>query len=148
MLLLSIHPQFAEAILNGTKSVEFRRRKPLRCDPGTRLLIYSSSPTCALVGTATIDEVQQDTPRKIWQACGRFGGISYPFYNTYFDSCKAAVGICLSDPKRLDHPVPLNVLRVLWPGFHPPQQFAYLDLARLIEVENMASKKSHDLAVA
>ena len=42
-VLMSIRPQYAEAILSGEKTVELRRRRP-SFSAGTTVLIYSSAP--------------------------------------------------------------------------------------------------------
>jgi hypothetical protein len=46
-LLLSLRPQFADAILSGTKTVELRRR-PINAQSGTPILLYASRPTMAI----------------------------------------------------------------------------------------------------
>ncbi|WP_237302536.1 ASCH domain-containing protein [Streptomyces sp. S063] len=46
-LLLSLHPRFATAILNGEKTVELRRQR-VAVPPGTPVIIYATSPTMAL----------------------------------------------------------------------------------------------------
>jgi predicted transcriptional regulator len=51
--LLSIHPTYVEKIVGGMKTVELRRRFAEDVAPGAILLIYSTSPTQALVGSAT-----------------------------------------------------------------------------------------------
>ncbi len=51
--LFSIHPQYAEAILAGTKSVEFRRT-PL-ADDVTHVVVYATAPTKMVVGIFEVD---------------------------------------------------------------------------------------------
>ena len=126
MLLLSIRPEYSEAIFSGSKCVEFRRRVPRQAEPGTELAIYESSPTCALVGFAMIAEFAEATPMSLWRKYRSVGGISYDAYRTYFSGTERAVGIVLTGVRRLTHAVDLDTLRERWPGFHPPQQFAYL----------------------
>ena len=127
MLLLSIHPVFASASLDGTKRVEFRRRSPRQAPAGSKLAIYASSPTCALVATATIDHYIEATPMSLWRQCREFGGISHSEFMNYFDGAEKAVGILLRSVQPLSMQIGLGELRTWWPGFHPPQQFAYLD---------------------
>ena len=47
--LLSVRPRFAEALLNGTKTAEIRRRRANIPD-GSLCLLYASAPVRALVG--------------------------------------------------------------------------------------------------
>ena len=134
MLLLSIRPMFAEAILSGSKSVEFRRRIPRKAEPGTEVAIYASSPTCALVGIATISEFAEATPEELWRRYKNVGGITYAAYTDYFSGSERAVGIVLTRVRRLMNQMALADLRSQWPGFHPPQQFAYLSRDRQCQV--------------
>ncbi|MCA1515640.1 ASCH domain-containing protein [Bradyrhizobium sp. NBAIM01] len=64
--IVSIHPDYADAILDGTKTIELRRRSPELAN-GTRLWIYATRPTAAVVGVATISDVNRAHPRTIWQ---------------------------------------------------------------------------------
>jgi predicted transcriptional regulator len=129
MLILSIHPEFVAAIFNGTKRVEYRRRVPRQAPKGSKLAIYESSPMSALVGTAVIDCIVQTTPSTLWQMSKSIGSISHQAYTDYFTNSNRAVGIFLHSIRPLPSPISLGDIRKCWPGFHPPQQFAYLDEA-------------------
>ena len=56
-VLMSIRPQYASKILDGRKTVELRRKFPEVGAIGATVLIYSSSPVKAIVGTARIKKV-------------------------------------------------------------------------------------------
>ena len=65
-VLFSIRPAHAEKILTGNKTVELRRRFASAVTPGTLALIYSTSPTSALTGSAKIKAVQcTDLPHSL-----------------------------------------------------------------------------------
>ena len=64
-LLLSLRPRFAQAILSGAKTVELRRR-PVNAPPQTPIILYASSRTMAIVGTARLREVQTLAPDAAW----------------------------------------------------------------------------------
>ena len=53
MVVLSLKPRFAEAILSGVKTVELRRTVPKIVVP-TRALLYATTPVRALLGTCVI----------------------------------------------------------------------------------------------
>ena len=57
MVILSLKPRFAEAILAGVKTVELRRTE-LKIVVPTRALLYAASPVRALLGTCIITSVQ------------------------------------------------------------------------------------------
>lgn len=134
MLLLSIRPTYVDAILNGSKRIEFRRRVPRQAAIGSELAIYASSPVCALVCVARIASIVESNPTRIWQSYSSVGGISKADFWHYFIGTNRAAGIILTDVRRLCRPVCLRDLRERWVGFHPPQQFAYLDENRRAEV--------------
>ena len=48
-IVLAIHPEYADAILEGSKSFEIRRRCP-DLPPGTLVYLYATSPISEIVG--------------------------------------------------------------------------------------------------
>ena len=139
MLLLSIRPNFADQILDGSKTVEFRRQHPRQIKLGTRMLIYASSPVRALIGTAVVVEVIEGSPEEVWNEFETVGGIEHDQFNAYYEACDRAIVIRLSKPVRFKKVIPLDDLRAKWPGFHPPQQFAYLSSERIKKISRVAS---------
>jgi len=137
MLLLSIRPNFADRILDGSKTVEFRRRHPRQIELGTRMLIYASSPVRALIGTAIVVEVIEASPEEIWDEYRAVGGIDHEQFNAYYAECDRAIVILLSKPVRFTNAISLDDLRCKWPGFHPPQQFAYMSSERVKKISRM-----------
>ena len=63
--LMSIHPRYADAILDGTKVVEFRKRA-LAGDIST-VLVYATAPVRRLVGTFQLSATLTASPRDLWQ---------------------------------------------------------------------------------
>ena len=140
MLLLSIRPRFANQILDGSKQVEFRRRHPRQIEFGSRMLIYASSPTRALIGTAIVFDVVEASPEEVWNEYQHVGGIEREQFNAYFVASKRAVAIRLRQPVRFETAISLADLRRKWPGFHPPQQFAYLTSERLKKITRLVAR--------
>lgn len=125
MLLLSVHPYFVEEVLTGRKTVELRKRAP-KCQPGDWIAVYSTTPEKQLVGLVEIESITIGEPKRLWHIIGAKSGVTHLQYNQYFADARLAVGIAIGNPKRLEKPVSLDVLRKEWPGFHPPQSFIYL----------------------
>jgi predicted transcriptional regulator len=65
-LLLSLRPRFAQAILDGTKTVELRRTR-VSAPPGTLLVLYASSPVMAVVGVAPLADRDAASLATIWR---------------------------------------------------------------------------------
>lgn len=131
--LISIKPKYAEAILAGRKTVELRRRIPALV-PGTRLFIYSTLPVGAVVGAVTLEGGARGTPGEIWDEYAPQAGVERDDYNAYFRGTDEAVGLILTCVQRVA-PVTIQALRMLRPGFHPPQVLIRLshDEARAIQ---------------
>jgi len=124
-LLLSVRPLFADKILSGSKTIELRRVRP-NVDAGDRILLYSSSPEMALLGSAKVEEVISGTPRSIWLQARGLAGISRQEYDNYFAGTDVAIGIRIYAARRFERPIPLQELRRRWPWLRPPQSFRYL----------------------
>ena len=60
-VILSIKPIYAQAIMNGTKKVEFRKKIFKR--PVDKIFVYSSSPEQKIIGFFTISEIVEDEPK-------------------------------------------------------------------------------------
>lgn len=125
-LFLSLRPRFAELLLDGRKTIEVRRTQP-KIMPGGLVLLYASSPTRALVGTAAVTSVSVSDRDDIWARHGALTGLSRAEYDRYLRGATAAVAIALCDLSRLPQPFGLPELRRGRSWFRPPQSFCYLD---------------------
>jgi predicted transcriptional regulator len=115
-VLMSIRPAYAQAILDGTKTVELRRRRPSFA-PGTRVLVYSSAPHQQLQGTFEVGCIIADEPDALWEKVGDRAGIDREAFDTYFEGCSAAYAIEVENPKRIK-PARLSI--------RPPQSYLFL----------------------
>lgn len=123
-LLLSLRPRFAAAILAGTKTIEIRRR-PVNALPGTPVILYSSSPQMAVVGTAQLGSITVCTAKDGWHRHQDEFGLNRDEYDTYLDGVTYAHLLHLISVNRLNEPLPLRHLREQAP-FQPPQSFRYV----------------------
>lgn len=119
--LMAIHPRYADAILDGRKRVEFRKRR-VASDIDT-VLIYATSPVSRVVGSFTIEDVVVDAPEAIWEEFGHAGVIDRDAFAQYYASSSAAVAIRVKDTERFEHPIALCDLE---PRPAVPQSFSYL----------------------
>lgn len=125
MLLLSIHPRFAEAIFAGNKKVELRRRVP-KLEAGDTVVVYATVPTAAIVGAFTVQRLQSSSLGDLWRRTRDVAAISSSEFQQYFSGLDTGVGIWISKATRFKTSVSLADLRVSINGFHPPQGFRYL----------------------
>lgn len=82
-VLLSIKPEFAEKIFNGTKKYEFRKSIFKNKDVDT-VVVYASSPWQYVIGEFRIEKILNGNVDSIWEQTREFSGISEKFYRTYF----------------------------------------------------------------
>jgi predicted transcriptional regulator len=119
--LLSIHPKYADAILDGTKTVEFRRAR-IASDIDL-VVVYATRPVGQVVGWFRIEDVVEDTPQGLWRRFHDCAGIDRDSYLSYFDSAKRAFGIRVRHAVRLAEPAPLGAIDQ---SLIAPQSFRYL----------------------
>ena len=124
-VIFSIRPVHAEKILDGSKTVELRRRFTGGVRPGTLAVIYSTSPTSALTGSARIQDVQRLAITDLWKRhCSAACLLKREFEN-YFSGIDSGYAIVLTSAKPLSRPVSLHELRERF-GFEPPQSYQYM----------------------
>ena len=126
MMVLSLKPRFADAILDGAKTVELRRSEPKIVVP-TRALLYATSPVRVLVGTCIVTSVESERLATLWWKYGPRTGVNHREFLDYFEGVERGTALTLADPAALPQPIPLTRLRETSQGFRPPQSFAYVD---------------------
>lgn len=126
--LMSIHPKYAHAILDGKKTVEFRKRR-LR-EGITHVVIYATRPEKVVLGYFEVGSQEEETPRGLWERFGADGVIDESDFFSYYDGKATAVGITVANATKLRAPRHLGeALGVS----RPPQSFQYLP-ARCLDV--------------
>ena len=122
-VLLSVKPQFAEAILAGRKTFEFRRALFRRQDIDT-VVLYASSPTCKVVGEFTIDEVLSLALDALWETTRDGGAIDRDYFDRYFEGRAEGYALKVKRARRYRSPL---CLQKDFGIPHPPQSFCYLE---------------------
>lgn len=134
-LFISVKPQYADAILEGRKTVELRRTRPNLPD-GSLVILYSSTPTRAVVGWAQLIGVREGTPLEIWDEYGHAAAIDEPDYDIYFDGAEQAFALELDDVVTATQQVPLSVIRSI--GIQPPQSWRYVPADVTTQIQESA----------
>jgi predicted transcriptional regulator len=115
-VLLSIKPRFADAILEGTKTFEFRR-SIFRDLEVRKILIYASSPVSLVIGEFVVDGILALEPKVLWQFTAKGAGIDRQFFDDYFRGRKIGFALKVHCPKRYAKPLRLEkdfgILRLL-----------------------------------
>jgi len=121
-VLLSIKPEFAEAIFSGMKRFEFRRAI-FRQDQIKKVYVYASRPVGMVIGEFEVEQILSSNPRSLWKTTKLASGISKKYFDEYFYGRKVAYAMKISSPRRYSEPMSLvemfNISR-------PPQSFMYV----------------------
>ena len=120
-VLLSIKPEYAFKIFEGTKKYEFR--KVIFKNPDIKtVVVYASSPVQQVIGEFDIDEIYSSEPDTIWERTKIHSGISADFFFSYFLDRDIAHAIKIKSTRRYKTPLSIK------DDFHasPPQSYMYL----------------------
>lgn len=120
-VLLSIKPEFAEKIFNGTKKYEFRKSIFKNTDVN-KVVVYASSPVQRVIGEFTIADILNDDVETIWKETASQSGITHDFYMSYFANKEKAYAIKIGKITRYDKARDLKDYKLTY----APQSFAYL----------------------
>lgn len=119
-ILLSIHPEFVEKILKGEKRFEFRRVKTRKTP--NKIIIYSTSPICKVIGEAEVEDVIMESPELVWEKTKEFSGINKEYYVEYYHDKEVAVAYQLKNVIEYNVPKELKDFGVKV----APQSFVYV----------------------
>lgn len=136
--LLSIKPIYANAILDGRKTVEFRKRPFKR--PVSHVVIYATTPVQRVIGWFQTKHFEQMSPSALWNRFASVGGISKKDFNTYYHGSESGVAIHVDKPQRLAKSVSIKQTKVAV----APQSYTYLSatvFGRLIGRHEMRPSK-------
>ncbi|MBL7706345.1 MAG: hypothetical protein JNM21_12440 [Taibaiella sp.] len=119
-VVLSIKPEFAFKIFDGTKKFEFRKAI-FKNENIKSILVYASSPVQQVIGEFEIDEILNYDLPTLWNLTQEFSGISEEFYYDYFANKEHGFAIKIKKTRKYKKP------KCLKEDFNllPPQSFAY-----------------------
>lgn len=129
-VLLSIKPEFANKIFEGTKRFEFRKsifKKEVKT-----VVVYASSPLQQVIGEFEIEQILHLDLDTLWELTRSESGISESFFYKYFEDKERGYAIEIKNVKKYKEPQNLKETYNLF----PPQSFAYL-------VQNSHCNKLH-----
>lgn len=120
-VLLSIKPEFAYKIFDGTKKYEFRKAIFKNSDVH-KVVVYASSPIQKVIGEFAIADILNDDVETIWNETARYSGITRDFYLSYFSNKEKAYAIKIGKITRFRQARDLSDYNLNF----APQSFAYI----------------------
>lgn len=121
-IVASIHPRHAQAILDGTKTVELRRKVWRMGAEIDRMFLYETAPTSALVGHVRVGVCRTMPPEALWGHLGARTGVTREEFDAYFDGRAEAHGIEVFRPRRFIGRWSITDLGLK----RPPQSWCYV----------------------
>lgn len=82
-VVLSIKPEFAEKIFDGSKKFEFRR-SIFKEKSVKKVIVYASSPVQQVIGEFEIDEIINCEIDTLWDITENYSGITRDYFYQYF----------------------------------------------------------------
>jgi predicted transcriptional regulator len=120
-VLLSIKPEFAEKIFDGTKKFEFRRSVFKNPEIKT-VIVYASSPVQRVVGEFDINQIICKNVDELWEHTQQHAGINKEYFLAYFIDKSHGYAIEVKRTRKYKIPLPLKEIF----NIAPPQSFAYI----------------------
>ncbi|GHV23774.1 hypothetical protein FACS189494_11960 [Spirochaetia bacterium] len=120
-VLLSIKPEFAFKIFDGTKKYEFRKSIFKRNDI-KKVLVYATFPIQQVIGEFEIVQILNDDTETVWNITKQFAGITKQFYDEYFADKDKAFAIQVGTVKKYVQPKLLSDFDLIV----APQSFVYI----------------------
>src|SRR5215203_6335684 len=102
-VLLSIKPEFAQKIFDGTKKYEFRRSIFKNPDIKT-IVVYASSPVQKVIGEFEIEEIINTDLEDLWSQTEKHSGISKDYFLKYFSGKQNGFAIQIKNTKKYKSP--------------------------------------------
>ncbi len=127
VILMSIKPSYARMILEGSKTIELRRRFSEKVQVESKILIYATDPVKAIIGECSIKEILKLPLAKLWQRACREAMIDWKTFDSYFTGLEFGYGIVVYKTLMYEDIIPLSTLRT--------KQIAVPQSYRAIEVD-------------
>jgi len=134
-IILSIKPCFSNEIYSGSKIIELRKSIGKEFFVGSKIYIYSSSPTQAVDGHARIKKIEQLPVKVIRDKLLSLAKISLEDFDEYYKNHEIGSVIWLCDVTKFDEALKLQDLKPI--GFSAPQSFSYVGSKIKPLLENM-----------
>ena len=120
-LKLSIKPEFANKIFEGTKKFEFR--KSIFKKQVSAVVVYASAPLQQVIGEFEIEQILHLDLETLCDITHLNSGISKSFFYEYFEDKERGYAIEIKNTKL--YKIPKNLKETY--NMFPPQSFAYIN---------------------
>ena len=123
-VLLSIKPEFAFAIINGSKKFEYRKNIFKNQDISS-VVIYATKPYGKILGEFYIDHILKATPEQLWRQTEKGAGIEHQYFSEYFKDKN--YGFAIKIKRVIEYQTPIDLNDFAPTIKTPPQSFCYIN---------------------
>lgn len=120
VIIISIHPHHVAKILSGEKLYEYRKKIPIDI---RYIIVYATAPVKRIVAIVEVEEVIKGSPYILWQKTKQNAGISFNFFQKYFENHEDGYAIKFKRVVKLKYALSLEILG----HKHAPQSYIYID---------------------
>ena len=120
-VLLSIKPEFALKLFNGSKGYEYRR-VIFKNHEVSRVIVYASDPIKQIIGEFEIEDILHEELQSLWIKTKHQAGISEKRFFDYFTNKSKGYAIKVKATRVYNDPLPLSSFMIS----SPPQSYMYL----------------------
>lgn len=124
-ILMSIHPQYAQAIISGDKTAELRRIKP-KLKNGDLVVIYETAPTKAITGVFSVKDVIWVPIELLWSKVKNKAKVSKQAFDNYFVGNEYGCAIIIDNVWSFKTNISLQEISISGKQIRPPQSYIYL----------------------
>ena len=126
VILLSILPEWVEAILTGKKKWEYRKVIPRKIQTGSRVILYASRKERKIVGEFIVGVILKEPVKNLVELTIHETPHTKEEIYSYFSNSEFGYALEVREYKKYKEPIPLTEIRKRIPSFNPPQNFLYL----------------------
>lgn len=119
-ILLPISPVYADKILNGEKTYEFRKK--LSKKEIKKIYIYATSPIKKIIGEAEVLSRVSREKNDLWESCCDKAGVTHDFYLKYFSEQSEANAYIIGETMKYCEAISLEDVGILY----VPQSHVYV----------------------
>src|SRR5574337_636074 len=105
-VLLSIKPEFATRIFEGTKRFEYRRM--IFKQPVDRVIVYASAPISMVIGEFEINGLLFHDLKTLWCKTRKYSGITERYFYSYFSDMRHGYAIQIGRTRKYRSPLMLQ----------------------------------------
>lgn len=120
-IILPIKPIYAEKILSGEKTYEYRKKL---CKKDIDIIyIYATAPRKCIIGEVKVNQKVSMEKERLWKESSHVSGIDYNFYNEYFKKEIVASAYQLGEYKKYEKEILLSDIGI----DYTPQSHIYIE---------------------